>query len=132
LQLQKDLRSDTDLRQELVRDIERAKGALAEEVQRLEAELAEERRKHADTRTERYRLDREAAARSVAAAEAAETAETQIRKLEADIERLRLAAEASVRSPEATSFKEKEEMNSRIRDLERLLEDKNRYIDILM
>jgi len=126
-QLQRDLRSDTDLRQELVRDIERAKSALGEEVRQLETALADERRRHAETRTERYRLEKALAAGDKVAEEQATAAKREINRLAAALSRTTEAERDKRSEPSASPTLESA---SRIRQLERLLDESTRSLAV--
>ncbi len=122
-QLQRDLKSDTSLRQELVRSIELAKSDLGGEIAVLEEALAEERKARGGAEKRAMEQEQEA---GVLRAEGAEL-RSKVETLEGDlIQGSKVAREdGGMRSTEEEE-EALEDCRSRLREMERLLEEKRR------
>ena len=123
-QLQKDLKNDTSLRQDLARSIELAKLNLGDEISGLEERLREEREKHAAAREVAMRLEQENVglqkelnAYLIKQGEASE----EIRRLEATIKR-------KDSMPRPPVHQEIVDHSPKVKELEHILEEKRRSV----
>ena len=128
LQLQKDLKNDTSLRQELGRSIELLKLNLGDEISSLEERLRDERERHAATKEAALRLEQETVGLKremngylIKQGEASE----EIRNLEAA---LRKKETATTQFKDCSAQRAEGDGGLRIKELEHVLEEKRRSV----
>ncbi len=121
-QLQRDLKGDTTLRQELVRSIEAAKSDLGKEVTALESSLAEEKKERARAEARASLLVQEA----MEIKEKLDDTRKEVDRLEALLRRAKEDSRAEERRVEVNDGEKRKQ-----RELEHLLEEKGRSISSL-